>query len=115
MTYTRRFDEMNEKKAKKLRRSLMTHDEWVREKQNRHYVFTEFDRMPRRNDKVIVSTLDGTILAKVKEVLADHTYEIENRYGEKAVVGLEAIKPFRAACAPDKIGTYKEAKKHAHV
>lgn len=107
---------MNEKKAKKLRRSFMIHDEWLKEKSKRTYVFTEFDAKPRRGTKVLFRTSDndnrmGIISARFVDSGIDK-YEIKVG-AEKFIVTLEAIKPTRVACALDKISLYKEAKKNA--
>lgn len=105
---------MNEKKAKKLRRSLMPHDEWLKEKSKRTYIFTEFDARPKRGMKVLFRTADndvqiGIISHRFVDAGSDR-YEI--KVGEnKFIVTLEAIKPTRIARALDKISLYKEMKR----
>jgi hypothetical protein len=103
---------MNEKKAKKLRRSLMTHDEWLREKAKRTYVFVDFDSKPRKGNKILFRTATNDIQMGI--VIKRDGDEYEVKAGNDIFrVMLDAIRPSRVACALDKISLYKEAKKNA--
>lgn len=106
---------MNEKKAKKLRRSLMTHDEWLKEKVKRTYVFTAFDLKPKKGTKVLFHTADNDIrMGIISRRFVDQGEDrFEIKIGnENFIVSIEAIKPSRMACALDRISLYKEAKKN---
>jgi hypothetical protein len=111
---------MNKKKAKKLRRSLMTHDEWVQAKTKRTYQFNPLDSKPRKNQKVLCVTASGQVaLGVIKrthgEDLKANEYEVRIGPGENDIIkiGIEAIMSTRASRVPDKISQYKEAKKRA--